>query len=341
MAQVGSSRTDRHCHLGGHWYIVIAEHFDLSFLEGIHTFARNPRLTSAPPCLFRGMMGTYAQDYVKVRSRRKYVACCGCSSSWIWADRINAQRWGCNQCGTPWPGVDGDWKTTSSVKQARKPRGRVRPQVDPPPGLGPKTKHTPSAIESTLKKAWGTLPKEAHEALKALGIDFTPEPECPPLEEVLKAHLESLPSEVKEAVVGLIKPTPTVAVDVTGQLKATVGELRQLATKKQALQRKVDQAEDHYKILLDELKAVQEAIDKEHKQLGDQSEAYAKQLKAEAVTVTSTGDHVLDSDATEHVLKALGQAGIIFNSDQQKELERNLAETMSKRRKTDESQLSG
>ena len=93
--------------------------------------------------------------------------------------------------------------------------------------------------------------------------------------------------------------------------------------------------------LLDELKAVQEAIDKEHKQLGDQSEAYAKQLKAEAVTVTSTGDHVLDSDATEHVLKALGQAGIIFNSDQQKELERNLAETMSKRRKTDESQLSG
>lgn len=57
--------------------------------------------------------------------------------------------------------------------------------------------------------------------------------------------------------------------------------------------------------------------------------------------MTSTGDHVLDSDATEHVLKALGQAGIIFNSDQQKELERNLAETMSKRRKTDESQLSG
>ena len=185
------------------------------------------------------------------------------------------------------------------------------------------------------------MAKEAQEALKGVGIDFTPEPECPPLEEVLKAHLESLPSEVKEAVVGLIKPTPTVAVDVTGQLKATVGELRQLATKKQALQRRVDQAKDQYKILLDELKAVQEAIDKEHKQLGDQSEAYAKQLKAEAAEVPTTGEHVLDSDATEHVLKALGQAGIIFNSEQQKELERNLAETMSKRRKTDESQLSG
>ena len=40
-------------------------------------------------------------------------------------------------------------------------------------------------------------------------------------------------------------------------------------------------------------------------------------------------------------LKALGQAGILFNSEQQKELERNLAETLAKRRKTDEAQLSG
>ena len=92
-------------------------------------------------------------------------------------------------------------------------------------------------------------------------------------------------------------------------------------------------AKEQYKTLLDELKGVQEAIDKEHKQLGDQSEAYAKQLKEEAVPMPP---------AHEHVLKALGQAGIIFNSDQQKELERNLAETLAKRRKTEgEAQLSG
>lgn len=36
----------------------------------------------------------------------------------------------------------------------------------------------------------------------------------------------------------------------------------------------------------------------------------------------------------EHVLKAMGQAGIIFTSDQQKELERHLAETLLKQRKT-------
>ena len=213
--------------------------------------------------------------------------------------------------------------------------------VQPPPGLGNKPKQGSHPIETTLMKAWGTMPVEVQDALKGVGIDLTPEPEMPPLEEVLKAHLDSLPKEVKDAVVGLIKPAPTANVDVTGQLKATVGELRQLATKKQSLQRKVDQAKELYKVLLAEFKTVQEAIDKEHKQLGDQSAAYAKQLKEEAVPIAPAHEHVLDSDATEHVLKALGQAGILFNSEQQKELERNLAETLAKRRKTEEAQLCG
>ena len=145
-----------------------------------------------------------------------------------------------------------------------------------------------------------------------MGLDFTPEPEPQPLEELLKAHLESLPKEVKEVVEGLLKPAPAASVDVTGQLKATVGELRQLTTKKQSLQKRVDQAKESYKMLLDELKIVQEAIDKEHKQLGNQSEAYAKQLKEEALPTTPPAEHVLDPDTTEHVMKAMGQAGIIL-----------------------------
>lgn len=47
---------------------------------------------------------------------------------------------------------------------------------------------------------------------------------------------------------------------------------------------------------MDELKGVQEASDKEHKQLGDQSEAYAKQLKEEALFATPPAEHVLDPD---------------------------------------------
>ena len=99
------------------------------------------------------------------------------------------------------------------------------------------------------------------------------------------------------------------------------------------MQKKVDTAKENYKILLDELKLVQEAIDREHKQLGSQSEAYAKQLKEEALPGSPASEHVLDPDTTEHVMKAMGQAGIIFNADPQKEL-RNLAETLAKRRRT-------
>ena len=116
--------------------------------------------------------------------------------------------------------------------------------------------------------------------MKEVGVDYTPEPEMQPLEEILKAHLEAL-------------------------------------------------------------KSVQEAIDRERKQLGDQSEAYARQLKEEAIPNTPAAEHVLDPDTTEHVMKAMGQAGILFTWDQQKELERNLAETLAKRCKTVDIPVSG
>ena len=254
------------------------------------------------------------------RKARPYCVCQGCKVSWIWSDRISATRWGCDKRGTAWPDKGQSRAfVRSPSKKMRKPRGRDRVSVDPPPGLAGKVKHHNSVVESTLRKAWTSLPNEFQTALKEL---------------VLKAHLESLPQEVKDVVEGLLKPAPMAIVDVTGQLKATVGELRQLSTKKQSLQKKVDQAKEQYKTLLDELKMVQEAIDKEHKQLGDQSEAYAKQLKEEALPSTPPAEHVLDPDTTEHVMKAMGQAGIVFTLEQLKELERNLAETLAKRRKT-------
>lgn len=39
--------------------------------------------------------------------------------------------------------------------------------------------------------------KDVQEALKGVGIDFTSEPELQP-QDVLKAHLEALPKEVKD-----------------------------------------------------------------------------------------------------------------------------------------------
>lgn len=59
--------------------------------------------------------------------------------------------------------------------------------------------------------------------------------------------------------------------------------LRQLSNKKAGLQKRVDTAKEQYKLVLDELKSVQELIDKEQQQLTAQSQAYAyaKLLKEE------------------------------------------------------------
>ena len=78
------------------------------------------------------MWDGYIQDFEKVKSKRSYIACCGRSSSWIWADRVNAQRWGRNKCGTPWPTTGASWmQSRSPSKKVRRPRGKDRAQVDP------------------------------------------------------------------------------------------------------------------------------------------------------------------------------------------------------------------
>lgn len=65
---------------------------------------------------------------------------------------------------------------------------------------------------------------------------------------------------MKDAVEGLMTPPNLGFDDLTGQLKATVGELRQLSTNnQQSLQRRID-TKDQCKLLLEEIKQVQEAI---------------------------------------------------------------------------------
>ena len=94
---------------------------------------------------------------------------------------------------------------------------------------------------------------------------------------MLTAHLQSLSGEVKEAVENLLAPAKEEPKDVTTKLKATVGELRQLSNKKAGFQKKVDNAKDQYKLLLDELKLVQEMIDKEQQQLTERASCQTAQ----------------------------------------------------------------
>lgn len=221
-------------------------------------------------------------------------------------------------------------------RQARTKRDKVV-LVDRPPGLGARDKKVAkNPVDDLLKKSWTTLNDDVKKALQSVGIDYTPEPELQPLEVILQAHLEALPKEVREAVENLVAPAKQEPKDVTTKLKATVGELRQLSNKKAGLQKKVDTAKDQYKILLDELKLVQELIDKEQQQLTAQSEAYAKILKEENVEDTTNETGEVDGDMNDHVLKALAQVGILYTDTQKSDLERHLAENKLKRRKKSE-----
>lgn len=121
----------------------------------------------------------------------------------------------------------------------------------------------------------GNLNKDVQEALKGVGIDFTSEPELQP-QDVLKAHLEALPKEVKDFFYLSLRhqlmwqdswrlPLGNYGNFPTRSTPSRSGLTRPRST--------------NYKVLLDELKVAQEAIDREHKQLGDQSAEYANQLK--------------------------------------------------------------
>ena len=195
-------------------------------------------------------------------------------------------------------------------------------------------------MDKALKQGWTSLTKDVQDALKSLGVDYTPPPEMQPLEELLKAHLEDLPKEVKDAVTNLVAPVKQEPKDVTTLLKVTVVELRQLSNKKAGLQKRVDQAKEQYRVLLDELKSVQEMIDKEQQQLSARSAAYAKILKEETKEAPTT-EEAVDEDVNDHVLKALAQVGILYTDTQKSDLQRQLAESMLKRRKKSEVQSSG
>ena len=273
-----------------------------------------------------------------VRPRRAYLVRRGCEGSWIWADRVNDQRWCCDHCGQQWPAGQKQ-RVSPRPSRQRTRRERAR-KIDAPPGLGPKDKQVKHPVDDMLKKNWASLSDDVKKALQTVGIDYTPPPELQPLEELLKAHLEDLPKEVKVAVTNLVTPVKQEPKDVTSQLKVTVGELRQLSNKKAGLQRKVDYAKEQYRTLLDELKVVQELIDKEQQQLSAQSEAYAKILKEETKEAPGPVE-VVDEDVNDHVLKALAQVGILYTETQKSDLERQLAESMLKRRKKTEAPPSG
>lgn len=95
----------------------------------------------------------------------------------------------------------------------------------------------------------------------------TPPPDLPTL---IKEHLQSLPTELKEEVEKIIEPQKAES-PLNQKLKQAVGTLKQLSEKKAAVQAKADNIKQQYMQLLQELKDTQIKIEAAQKDLQETS----------------------------------------------------------------------
>ena len=198
----------------------------------------------------------------------------------------------CNQCGEPWQAAllpdlrrKVSWaKWNFNGIGARWPKKSYKDALlEPPPGLqgGQKAKRAKKGkdggLQKALKEHWDQLPEAFRTQCTALGWQVTEPPVSQDLPTLIKEHLQSLPTDLKEAVEKVVepdKPEPTLATKV----KQPVGTLKQLSEKKSALQNKVDAVKAQYSQLLQDLKDLQGKIEVAQKELQTTTTQYNQQL---------------------------------------------------------------
>eukprot|EP00913_Durusdinium_trenchii_P027936 g26193.t1 len=92
-----------------------------------------------------------------------------------------------------------------------------------------------------------------------MGVKGSEPPTPPDLPTLIKEHLQSLPTELKEEVEKIIEPQKAEP-PLNQKLKQAVGTLKQLSEKKAAVQTKADNIKQQYTALLQELKDTQVLI---------------------------------------------------------------------------------
>ena len=230
--------------------------------------------------------------------KQHYLVCKSCHQSWIWQTRVIAQPGlTCKQCGHPWQerslaDLKNHRRTTQWAKWNFNSTGHQWPHrtykqafLDPPPGLSgggrpKKTKVKQSVLQKAIQEHWEMLPTSLKTQCEAMGLQASAPPAPADLPTLIKEHLQSLPSDLKEAVEKLVepdKPEPTLAT----KLKQSVGNLKQLAEKKAVLQQKADAVKAQYTALLQELKDMQNKIEQAQKELQETTTKYNQQLEKE------------------------------------------------------------
>ena len=289
---------------------------------------------------------TSENEYILMKPA--YLVCKSCHQSWIWQTRVIAQPGlTCKQGGHPWQDrsladLKSHRRTTQWAKWNFHNTGHQWPTrtykqafLEPPPGLtgggrSKKTKVKQSGLQKAVQEHWDSLPQALKTQCEALGLQASAPPAPADLPTLIKEHLQSLPSDLKEAVEKLVepdKPEPTLAT----KLKQSVGNLKQLAEKKAVLQQKADAVKAQYTALLQELKDMQNKIEQAQKELQETTTKYNQQLEKEKnEAVDAEQDFTL---APEKLVTILAKVGLQATAEQVTDFARQLEETAAKRRK--------
>ena len=272
--------------------------------------------------------------------RRHYQVCRYCKQAWIWEDRLLQQPDLC--CGRRWQAKVAPDLRRRKVEWASwnfSQRGQTWPHksykdalIAPPPGLHggkpPKQKKN-KGIEQKLQEHWTSIPENLRKQLEDLGVKGQEPPPPPDLPTLIKEHLQSLPTELKEEVEKIIEPQKAEP-PLNQKLKQAVGTLKQLSEKKAAVQAKADNIKQQYTALLQELKDTQVKIEAAQKDLQETTTRYNQQLEKDKVEDEA---HLPEELAAENLLTVMTSIGLTATQEQIKEFAQKLSENVMKRRK--------
>ena len=261
--------------------------------------------------------------------------------NWIWTDKIKPNT-KCRRCGTWWPTSTGG---AGKGKGYGRPTTKVRPTwPETPPGLGrvkplKKTKVQQEATE-LLATSWSTLPEDTQARLQALGIGPA-KPEEPELTDILKSHMDALPTQVQQIVTKLTAPEPCTERDIATKLKGQVTELKTLSIRKNQLQDKIDGVKAQYTTLLADTQTLQGKLAEGQKVLQQLSQDYMKAVNQTPTPADLTGPLAEPEQIPMAVESFVRNLGIALTEEQKTQLHGLLkrsgsdTEDPTKRRKTD------
>ena len=155
-----------------------------------------------------------------------------------------------------------------------------------------------------------------------MGVVEVETPVTPDLPTLIKEHLQSLPTDLKEAVEKLVAPTPSEP-PLASKVKQAVGTLKQLTEKK------ADAVKTQYTQLLQDLKELQTKIETAQKELQTTTSQYNQQLENQKKEDTEMAEELWP----EALVTAMASVGLQATSAQVKDLATKLGETAAKRSK--------